>query len=357
MPPVRVAVIGCGGIAAFAHVPGLAGLNEKPVEILYLCDLDTTRAQLIADTFRISSAKITEEPSAIYADDRVDGVIIADWPATHFQHAMQAISAGKHVLVQKPAVIESTSGSALLAAAHRTRKNVMALPAMEFVHGVSTLKRLISDGALGTISFARTRVNIPGPEDYHRDVRRFFHEDITLPGAIFSSAYAKESGCAADMGPYALALLHTLFGEVELIGCYKSSPSFERACVMVFDISQSDRLQIGRSDGQRRNRTYCVVELGWGQYPPNELCIVMGSNATAILSISGKFELMPPSNHPVEVLSVYSSDIATTVVPPAPTLGQTRWIDAIYDGLEQQFLPSVSAAAWIGTILENVRRS
>jgi predicted dehydrogenase len=339
---VRVGIIGCGGIAAFAHVPGLLNRSGAPVEILYLCDLDTNRAQLLADQFVIATAKVLDEPSAIMGDDRVDAVIVTDWPATHSSHALQAIAADKHVLIQKPAVLDARSGQRLLAAARSSRKNVMALPAMDFVPGVSKLKSLLCEDVLGDIPFARVRVNIPGPEDYHRDVRRFFAEDVTLPGAIFSREYADAAGCSADMGPYALALIYSLFGQARLLHVYKSSATFEKSSLLVFDLSNSSSADEAIS--------HCAVELGWGQYPANELCIVMGAAATAILSMGGNFELFPESPDPVEVL--YSADRATAIVPPGPTQGQDRWLDAVVDGREQQFITSVAAAAWAGGILE-----
>lgn len=273
------------------------------------------------------------------SDPELDGVIVAAWPSVNADVAIKAIQADKHVLIQKPAALTTADGMALSKAASATRKNVMALPAIDFVPGIRELAPLVKQGKLGTLSFIRVRVSIPGPADYHRDVRRFFTEPTEKPGAIFSWDYARGAGCAADMGPYALALVHYMFGQGKLETSLKSHVDFEGSCLLTLIASEVP----------------CSIELGWSQYPSDEMIVIMGSKATASVSMTGRLSLNPELA--AEEIQTALPGRTKAVLPPDPTTAQDRWIDAIQKGQEQAFLPSIASAQWSAEILEQVRGS
>jgi predicted dehydrogenase len=95
---LRIGVLGCGPIAQFAHFD--ACRKARNAELFAICDL--------ADDLRQRMAHV-HQPTIAYADyaqmlldPRVEAVIIAIADQFHVTAAMQAIEAGKHVLVEKP---------------------------------------------------------------------------------------------------------------------------------------------------------------------------------------------------------------------------------------------------------------
>jgi predicted dehydrogenase len=341
VPATNVAIIGCGGIAALSHVPAI-WRRSSDVSIRYLCDLDRSRAEWLRQRCRIPETSIVDV-EMILGDDEIEGVIVTTWPTSHTDLALAAIAAGKHVLVQKPAALTGTEGAALLSAARSSDRNVLALPILDFVPGIRQLADLITNGVLGVISFVRVRVSIPGPVDYHRDVHRFFQEPLDRAGSVFDPRYAHEMGCSADMGPYALSLIYHLFGPAELVGIYKASETFERSCLLSLILPES---VITGGPAQ------CSLELGWSQFASEEMCVVMGSNATAYVTMTGRLTVNPDDSDEARTAGPVRSG---SVLPPDPATAQDRWLDAIRSGRSQSFDASVAAADWASGILERIR--
>src|ERR1051326_5444830 len=96
--PIRVALIGTGGIALANHAPGLAHCPDT--EVAALCDTNPKVLEKASRQLGIT---------ATYADYRrlleeapVDAVVIATPNSEHCPIATAAIALGKHVLCEKP---------------------------------------------------------------------------------------------------------------------------------------------------------------------------------------------------------------------------------------------------------------
>src|SRR5512136_3027657 len=91
----RVALIGCGLI-------GQKRLNNLPPgSVTVACDLNLDRARKLAT--QSSGCLATDSPEQAVASPNVDVVMIATVNSALAPIAGQAIRAGKHVLVEKPA--------------------------------------------------------------------------------------------------------------------------------------------------------------------------------------------------------------------------------------------------------------
>ena len=95
---MRVGILGCGPIAQFAHLE--ACQKAKNVTLHGVCDIAEYLAQKMGAFY--DAEKIYTDFDEMLDDKDVDAVIIAISDAFHLSSCIQAIKAGKHVLVEKP---------------------------------------------------------------------------------------------------------------------------------------------------------------------------------------------------------------------------------------------------------------
>lgn len=90
-------------------------------------------------------------------DDRVDAVILATPANTHFELAMTALRAGKHVLVEKPLAETVDDAEALIGEAERANLVLMVGHTFLYSEPVMRLRTWIEDGELGDIQYLHSR--------------------------------------------------------------------------------------------------------------------------------------------------------------------------------------------------------
>ncbi|BDI23491.1 Gfo/Idh/MocA family protein [Herbiconiux sp. L3-i23] len=109
--PIRVGIVGCGEITQLMHLPFL---DESPnFVVIALCDLSEGTAKGLAARYRVP--KVYTDSGELAADPDVDAVFVCSYD--HAGVALQAIAAGKHVLVEKPLAFTPAEGREVAAAA------------------------------------------------------------------------------------------------------------------------------------------------------------------------------------------------------------------------------------------------
>jgi predicted dehydrogenase len=95
---LRIGVLGCGPIAQFAHLE--ACRKAKNTELYAICDVaDDLRERMLA----VHRPRVGyRDYAAMLADPQVEAVIIGIADQFHVAASLEAIEAGKHVLVEKP---------------------------------------------------------------------------------------------------------------------------------------------------------------------------------------------------------------------------------------------------------------
>jgi predicted dehydrogenase len=335
---LKLGIIGCGGISAFAHVPALCARED--IEITFLCDRNIRRAETIKERFSLDDTLCVADHRDFLRGDFVQGVVVATWPSQHAEIAIEAITRGLNVLIQKPLLASAAHADLLHEAVSNSDKNILALPLIEAIPSFAKLGSLVKTGELGAITFARIRTTVPEPDEYYADVREFFHESGELDPPYRKLAYAGGAGSAADMGPYALSAFYFLFGKGKLrsVNCWPVS--YDNCAVFVMEI-----------DSAEGSRALCSVETGWGQVRSREVCTVFGSLGTACIESSG--DLVVERGKPYKRI-IDTAPTNRSPLPLAPIDAQNRWIEAIRTGCKAKFHNTVESAAWVSRILADV---
>ncbi len=112
---LSVGLIGCGWIAEVAHMPSLAA--SPHARVVRLVDRMPERRDVARRFF--PDAHAGDDPAALLADASIDAVVIATPPGATPPLAMQALTAGKHVFLEKPMATTLAEAGSLLAAARR----------------------------------------------------------------------------------------------------------------------------------------------------------------------------------------------------------------------------------------------
>lgn len=91
--------------------------------------------------------------SAAIADPSVDAVVVAVPPRVHRDLTLEALAAGKHVLVEKPAFPSMADFVAVQAARDRAGRVVLVGENDHYKPLVATLRRVLAEGTIGEMVF------------------------------------------------------------------------------------------------------------------------------------------------------------------------------------------------------------
>jgi predicted dehydrogenase len=145
MAPLRVGIIGSGGIALANHMPGFALCPEA--RVVALCDSDpATLAKASAST---GIAATFQNYRELIERGGVDAVVIATPNVFHAPIAHAAIKAGKHVLCEKPIAMNLEEALGMLRAAEAAGVRHMTAFTYRFVPAMQYMRHLVKGGAIG----------------------------------------------------------------------------------------------------------------------------------------------------------------------------------------------------------------
>ena len=143
---VRVGVLGAGAWAKFAHIPGYK--RDPRCELVAIADPMIEQAEAFAAEFNIPNVYGSHEELIARAD--IDLVDVCTPSATHFDLSMAALTAGKHVLCEKPVAYDYKE--TLRAAAFAKSKGLKTKLGFTFRYSPAMryMKELIDEGFVGT---------------------------------------------------------------------------------------------------------------------------------------------------------------------------------------------------------------
>jgi predicted dehydrogenase len=148
--PLRIAFLGCGFITR-VHSRHLGSLKADVVTSY--ASRDKARAEAFCRRYRGTAAYSSY--SAAIADPNVHAIVVAVPPRFHLDLTLQALAAGKHVLVEKPAYLRLADYRAAIDARNKAGRVVCVGENDHYKPLAVCLRRLVKEGALGDMVFAQ----------------------------------------------------------------------------------------------------------------------------------------------------------------------------------------------------------
>lgn len=145
---IDLAFLGCG-FATRLHSKTLSGFGDG-VQRFY-ASRDKQRAESYRQKYQ--GAGIFESYDAAIAAENIDSVLIATPPASHLQLALQALAAGKHVIVEKPPFLSSKDFTTVQRAAQKAGKQVFVAENYFYKPLLAVLNKLLEQDVVGEILF------------------------------------------------------------------------------------------------------------------------------------------------------------------------------------------------------------
>lgn len=179
--PIGFGIIGTGAIADF-HAKAIAA--TAGAKLVGVFNRTESNARRFAATHRIDH--VAASVAELVARDDIHAVCITTPSALHREPALQAIRAGKHVMIEKPidATVEGTDE--ILAAAQRAGVWVGSIFQARFGEGARALKHALDSGRFGRLVLCSAYVKWNRVPEYYTGWKGKLDEDGG--GAVINQA-------------------------------------------------------------------------------------------------------------------------------------------------------------------------
>jgi myo-inositol 2-dehydrogenase/D-chiro-inositol 1-dehydrogenase len=228
MSKTRVALLG-GGFIAEIHMESYQRFVPD-AEVVAVYTRKPERAKAFAARHGIPQA--FSDLEAVISDSGCEVVDICVPNFLHHHAVLLAARAGKHVIIEKPLAMTLEEADEMLAACQVAKRKLMYAEELCFAPKYERVRRLVNEGAVGTIYQMRQCEKHSGP---HSD---WFY-DINQSGG----------GVLMDMGCHGIAWFRWMLGG-------------RPAVISVFAHMQNGLIHGGRTRGEENS--ICLIEFGNG---------------------------------------------------------------------------------------------
>ncbi len=150
MKSIKIGLIGYGFSGFTFHAPFMKTMDEFSV-----VKIMSSNEEKVKKDF--PDKEVTNDFESVIRDADVELVIITTPNEFHFDMAKRSIEAGKHVIIEKPMVIEAAKGDELVQLAEDHGVMLSVYQNRRYDGNFLTVKKLIDDGVLGDINIYEAR--------------------------------------------------------------------------------------------------------------------------------------------------------------------------------------------------------
>jgi predicted dehydrogenase len=248
--PIRFGIIGCGAIAQRRHLPELA--NNPNAKIVAVADPVKDRVAEIAKQYK---AKPYLDYKQLLKHPGIDAVVVCTPNIFHAPQTIDALRAGKHVLVEKPMATTREDAKAMIAAAKKAGKFLMIGQNQRLMPPHVKAKQILDTGVLGKPLAFRTTFKHGGPDRWSVDGAKswFFKKDLAVMGVT------------GDLGVHKADLLRFLLGQefAEVGGFLATLDKTDPATNKPIELDDNAYLTLKTTEGVIGSMMISWTNYGW----------------------------------------------------------------------------------------------
>ena len=193
-------VIGSGGIAGRRTIPeGIAGARNAELSVVF--DIDQHVNTEVAKEYGAEQAASINE----LLDADVDAIYVATPAHVHAEQVQAGAEAGKHVLCEKPLGMTIAEAEDMIELCRQKGVKLGCAFMMRFVAQHQKALRLIDEGRLGKLVYARAQLSC-----WYPPIEGAWRQDPATGGG----------GSLIDMGGHCIDLMEMFFGKVGRVSCF-----------------------------------------------------------------------------------------------------------------------------------------
>ncbi|WP_068617687.1 oxidoreductase [Paenibacillus tuaregi] len=189
MNTIKVGIVGYGLSGETFHAPLIQSIEG--MEILKIVSRNADKVKR-----KLPDTEVASSIEDLLSDERIDLVVITTPNSTHYSYAKQSLLAGKHVVVEKPFVIQKEEAQDLIETASGQNKMLSVFHNRRWDNDFLTVKNCIESGVMGEIYQYEAHF-----DRYRPEVRERWREQ-SGPGA----------GMLYDLGAHLIDQALYLFG-------------------------------------------------------------------------------------------------------------------------------------------------
>lgn len=233
---LRIGFVGTGGIAE-SQVESLIRENVEGVSVVAAADVSEKHRSNFGAKFGIT--QLYPDWREMLAKADIDAVSVCTPNSLHYQPTVDALRAGKHVLVEKPMSVSAAESEEMAAEAKKAGKLLMIAFQHRFSPEAQMLRSFVKDGTFGDIVYVRAQA-----------LRR---RGIPSWG-VFGQKEIQGGGSLIDIGVHVMEMAHYIMG----------SPQPRTASGSIHTFIGDKPCQVQCKWGKWDHTTYTVEDLGVG---------------------------------------------------------------------------------------------
>jgi predicted dehydrogenase len=230
--------------------------NTEGVRVVSVSDLDPEKLALLRR--RHADVTVTSNFRDLLEDSRIDAIAIATPVHTHYEVALAALRAGKHVLIEKPLAHTSEQARDLIEEAERRALLLMVDHTFLYTPAVRKIRELIGNGTLGDIYYYNSvraslglfqnDVNVIWDLAVHDiSIIQYIFEEDTV--AVSATAASHVPGTPENMAHITLFFRSSCFAQISVnwLSPVKVRQTFiggSRRMIMYDDLEPTEKIKV-----------------------------------------------------------------------------------------------------------------
>lgn len=194
---INVAVLGAGywGRKVVSEYLNLEKMNPE-VSLSSVCDLKSENLNFCEENLRVDRKKLSSDYKDVLSSDKVSAVHICTPNETHYNYCIDALTAGKHVLIEKPMALTAKDAWQIVKEAENRGLCLQVGHIFRFNNALRVVRKQIVENFFGDLFYLKMQWTTLMPSPIGRDI-------------IF------------DLGPHPVDIMNYLLGEWPLrVSCH-----------------------------------------------------------------------------------------------------------------------------------------